>query len=99
MSSDQDAKLGRLVVCPKCGSDGDEHAILYVEKTEVSRQVCGIKNGAVAVELTPRTQEGKEDRAYPCFECRSPVLRGVFAVCGHRWPAHDAPIVYVPDEH
>jgi hypothetical protein len=98
MSSDQDAKLGGLLVCPKCGNDGTVDEILYVEKIELSRRVCGVKNGAVAVELNQSSEDGRDDHAYPCFQCQRLVGNGVFEFCGHRWSGEDAPIVFVPDD-
>lgn len=74
--------------CPKCGNDGTQGALRFLEDIVCYRPIVGVKNGVLEIDGLYRT-DGYDDGTNMRFECRGRVASDddCYAECGHEWPA------------
>lgn len=72
--------------CPKCGNDGSEGPLRFLEDITCYRPVLGVKNGVLEIDGLYRT-DGYDDGGNSRFECRGrvPIGDGLYGECEHEW--------------
>ncbi len=73
--------------CPKCGNDGSQGPLRFLEDITCYRPVVGVKNGVLEIDSLYRT-DGYDDGGNARFECggRVQTADGRASVCEHEWP-------------
>jgi len=73
--------------CPRCGNDGADGSLRFLEDIVCYRPVIGVKNGVLEIDGLYRT-DGYDDGIKARFEClaRLPSDDGSYELCNHEWP-------------